>query len=196
MLNNKTTPASIPLPPDELLTDEEKINITNDVCKKNNTSWDEVWELPKLKTELIAIECYKAVAKAQLLKCHQSEAAEIKELKSQLESCVNTLKERDNQLEKAETRIKELEKKEVWLTEHCNKIDEQLKERIKELEDEDNLIRNQKIIINECGKTLTEQEKEIAELKVDIEELNILAKTNNDAYSAKISELLERLGNP
>ena len=37
---------------------------------------------------------------------------------------------------------------------------------------------------------------EIAELKVDIEELNILAKTNNDAYSAKISELLERLGNP
>ena len=57
------------------LTDEEKINITNDVCKKNNTSWDEAWELPKLKTELIAIECYKAVAKAQLLKCHQSEAA-------------------------------------------------------------------------------------------------------------------------
>ena len=37
--------------------------------------------------------------------------AEIAELKSQLESCVNTLKERDNQLEKAEAKIKELEKK-------------------------------------------------------------------------------------
>ena len=87
----------------------------------------------------IAKECYAYYYKIlydkylQLLKCHQSEAAD-KELKSQLESCVNTLKERDNQLEKAETRIKELE-------------------------DEDKLIRNQKIIINECGKTLTEQEK-------------------------------------
>ena len=37
--------------------------------------------------------------------------------------------------------------------------------------------------------TASKKDAEIAELKVDIEELNILAKTNNDAYSAKISEL-------
>ena len=82
----------------------------------------------------IAKECYAYYYKIlydkylQLLKCHQSEAAEIKELKSQLESCVNTLKERDNQLEKAETRIKELETK----TESCRGCDQFFSTQISE----------------------------------------------------------------
>ena len=104
--SSNPTPASVLLPPDELLTDEEKINITNDVCKKNNTSWDEAWELPKLKTELIAIECYKAVAKAQLLKCQQSESAEIASLQADIEE-LNILSRCNSEV--YDTRIKELE---------------------------------------------------------------------------------------
>jgi len=95
------TPSSVPLPHDELLTDEEKINITNDVCKKNNTSWDEVWELPKLKTELIAIKCYEAVAKAQQKKCHQSESAEIAELRALFFKANEKIAELDEQLSEA-----------------------------------------------------------------------------------------------
>jgi hypothetical protein len=46
---------------------------------------------------------------AQILKLQQAGWGNLTELKSELESCVNTLKQRDNQLETAQARIKELE---------------------------------------------------------------------------------------
>ena len=100
-------PACIPVPSTPasdgmLLTDEEMYDIIEDAI-----SWGILHPDFKKYHELIEAKI-RETTKYILAKCHQSEAAEIKELKSQLESCVNTLKERDNQLEKAEARIKEL----------------------------------------------------------------------------------------
>ena len=88
-----------PVPTEELLTDEEILDLGKKYCYQSTRPAIATWEL-----------CWmKEICQSQLLKCQQSESAEIAELKSQLESCVNTLKERDNMLEKAEARIKELE---------------------------------------------------------------------------------------
>ena len=87
-----STPASIPLPPDELLTDEESFNLGFKTSYKAES------------TELFAYsEGVQDGAKAQLLKCHQSEAAEIASLQAD------------------EARIKELEDK-LKLTDYDRRI--------------------------------------------------------------------------
>ena len=90
---------SLPAQP-ELLTDEEIFYIP--VTSKNDkpSYLNEIARIIRLIQE--------DTAKAQASLTASQKDAEIAELKSQLESCVNTLKERDNMLEKAEARIKEL----------------------------------------------------------------------------------------
>ena len=46
------------------LTDDAKIAITDEICKKHKTSWEKVWG--STKAELTAIDIYEAVAAAQL----------------------------------------------------------------------------------------------------------------------------------
>ena len=87
-----STPASVSLPPDELLTDEESFNLGFKTSYKAES------------TELFAYsEGVQDGAKAQLLKCHQSES----NIEEQLTEIVCSQYTR---AEKAEARIKELEK--------------------------------------------------------------------------------------
>ena len=91
-----STPASIPLPPDELLTDEESFNLGFKTSYKAES------------TELFAYsEGVQDGAKAQLLKCHQSEAAEIASLQADIEE-LNILFRGNSEV--YEARIKELQK--------------------------------------------------------------------------------------
>ena len=195
------------VPSPELLTDEE--------IKDKILSLD------------IAKECYAYYYKIlydkylQLLKCHQSEAAEIATLQADIEE-LNILSRCNSEV--YDTRIKEDAHTRLELAKAVRKIDTNWDTRnIKSKFTSEEILGHIEVLSKSfydkyAGKGLTPSEvmelhkseywelvinfieaplrAEIAELKVDIEELNILAKTNNDAYSAKISELLERLGNP
>jgi len=143
-----------------LLTDEEILDLGKKYCYQSTRPAIATWEL-----------CWmKEICQSQLLKCHQSEAARIKVLNQQHDTELDNLKIRQtDKLSAYEARIKELEHKEVWLTEHCNKIDQQHKDKIAFLQNE------------------------IIDKNADIEELKLLNQNNDKAiraeYEARIKEL-------
>ena len=105
---NKTGGVGKPLPPNELLTDEEILDLGKKYCYQSTRPVIATWEL-----------CWmKEICQSQLLKCHQSEAAEIAELRAEVIECNNEIETLTDfkvrsmdEYEKADAEIAELKAK-------------------------------------------------------------------------------------